>query len=172
MKVDVEVLGMGFNDTGYPGAFTSVVDEIIRSLVTRNGTALHLFSGQSTIGDERIDIEHPNATIKVNVKEFILSDTRDWDWVILDPPYPIHRTSSKLQGYGLRGSVSSDVKFRRSLKLYLQAHVNNVLWLDYCAPMIKGFQRRKLWLLLPGGFHSVRVLSWLCRNMKPMELGI
>jgi len=26
--------------------------------------------------------------------------------------------------------------------------------------------RKKLWLLLPGGYHNVRVLSWLKREMK------
>ena len=46
--------------------------------------------------------------------------------------------------------------------------LDNVLWLDYCAPSIKGFYRKKLWLLLPGGFHTVRVLSWLQKESQPM----
>ena len=113
-----------------------------------------------------MDIEHPNATINENVKEFIKKDIRSWNWVILDPPYQITRTDVKLNGYGIKGSVSADVIFRRQLKQYFQRHTQNILWLDTCAPMITGFYREKLWLVLTGGFHTVRVLSWLKREMK------
>jgi len=165
-KFDIEVLGMGMNTSSYPGAFTKPVQEIIKSHIS--GKVLHLFSGSSLIGDERVDIKHPNATLKCDVKEFIKSDTRVWDWVILDPPYNITRVDTKLVGYGLSVCVASDVTFRRQLKNYFQNHTENILWLDNCAPMIRGFRREKLWLLLPGGFHTVRVLSWLKREMKPL----
>jgi len=168
MKTQIEVLGMGFNNTGYPGAFTKPVENIIKSHI--KGKVLHLFSGQSLIGNERIDIEHLNATQNIDVKEFIRTDKRQWDWVVLDPPYNITRVGAKLKGYGLSGCVGSDVIFRRALKDYCQRHVNNILWLDISAPMIKGFERKKLWLLLPGGFHTVRVLSWLSKISQPMEL--
>lgn len=164
MKLDFEVLGMGFNNTGYPGAFTKPVENIIKSHIT--GGVLHLFSGSSLIGDERVDIEHPNATLNCDVKEFIKNDYRQWDWCLLDPPYNITRVGTKLKGYGLSGCIASDVTFRRNLKHYFQTHTENILWLDICAPMIKGFRRQKLWLLLPGGFHTVRVLSWLKREMN------
>jgi len=160
------VIGMGFNNSGYPGAFTKPVDNIIKSHIS--GKVLHLFSGASLIGDCRVDIEHANATQNCDVKEFIATDNRQWDWVILDPPYNITRVGTKLKGYGLIGCVASDVIFRRNLKRYFQQHTENILWLDICAPMIKGFSRQKLWLLLPGGFHTVRILSWLQREMKPL----
>jgi len=150
----------------YQGAFPLSVDNVIRQILA--GKVLHFFSGSSLIGDERIDIEHPNATKNMNVKDFMANDNRSWDWVILDPPYNITRTDKKLNTYPLKGSVSSDVIFRRKLKLYLQQYANNVFWLDICAPMIKGFYRQKLWLVLSGGFHTVRVLSWLKREMKPL----
>ncbi|KKL23361.1 hypothetical protein LCGC14_2426190, partial [marine sediment metagenome] len=102
-------------------------------------------------------------------KEFIKTDKRDWDWVVLDPPYLIASAGTKLKGYGTKDSISSsNVAFRRDLKRYFQQHTDNILWLDICAPSIKGFYRRKLWLVLTGGFHTVRVLSWLQREMKPM----
>lgn len=150
----------------YQGAFPLAVDTIIRRLI--NGKVLHLFSGSSLIGEERIDIEHKNATLNCNVKEFIKTDQRQWDWAILDPPYDITRKDVKLPSYGLRGAVTSDVIFRRNLKQYFQKHTDNILWLDICAPMIKGFSRQKLWLILSGGFHTVRILSWLKREMKPL----
>lgn len=165
-QFEFEVLGMGFNNSGYPGAFTKPVAQIINSHIA--GAVLHLFSGSSLIGDERIDIQHPNATMNCDVKEFIKTDRRHWDWVILDPPYNITRVGTKLKGYGLSGCIASDVLFRRALKDYFQQYVDNILWLDICTPMIKGFVREKLWLLLPGGFHTVRVLSWLKKEMKPL----
>lgn len=150
----------------YPGSFPLSVDTIIRRTI--KGKVSHLFSGSSILGEERIDIDHSNATKNMNVKEFIATDTREWDWVVLDPPYHITRTDIKLNGYGLKGAVSSDVIFRRNLKQYFQRYTKNILWLDICAPMIKGFYRKKLWLVLSGGFHTVRVLSWLEREMKPL----
>ncbi len=165
-KFELEALAPSAPLRDYPGAFPANVETIIKRLI--ESRVLHLFSGSSLIGDERIDIEHPNATKNINVKEFIATDTRDWDWVVLDPPYQITRTDVKLNGYGLKGSVSADVIFRRKLKRYFQEHASNIIWLDICAPIIKGFYRKKLWLVLTGGFHTVRVLSWLKREMKPL----
>ena len=162
-KFEIDYLPPSAATGEYPGAFPPNVGIVIKRLV--KGRILHLFSGSSTIGEERIDINHPNATKNVNVKDFIKRDERYWDWVVLDPPYQITRTNTKLNGYGIKGAVSSDVIFRRGLKQYFQRHVDNVLWLDICAPVIKGFKRQKLWLLLPGGFHTVRVLSWLKKEM-------
>lgn len=155
---EVEVLGMGFNNSGYPGAFTPVVNNIIKTV--SGGKVLHLYSGSSLIGDERVDIEHPNATINCRVEDFIKGNKKYWDWVVLDPPYNI-TNEGKLKGYGLTKAVFANVPLRNALKQYFQNYAGNIMWLDYCAPMIKGFDRRKLWFLLPGGFHTVRVLSWL-----------
>ena len=154
---DIEVTGMGFNITGYPGAFTQTVKKIIERTIY--GKVLHLFSGQSEIGEERIDIEHINATQRINVKDFLKTDNRDWDWILLDPPYEMVR-KSKTKEYKIQQPFSADVELRTLILNYAIKHTKNILWLDYTAPMIKGFDRRKLWLLLPGGCHNVRVLSW------------
>ena len=165
-KFEVEAIGMGTNNTGYPGAFPPAIQGLIQSQIS--GRVLHLFSGSSLIGNERVDIEHPNSTLKTDIRQFIDEDKRDWDWVVLDPPYAIIRADTKLATYGENKAISSDVIFRRKLLHYLARHSENVLWLDFCAPMIKGFHRQKLWLVLPDGFHTVRVLSWLKREMKPL----
>lgn len=162
-KFEHEVLGMGTNFEKYPCAFTPVVKDIIKSVIV--GRVLHLYSGSSFIGDERVDLEHPNATLNVRVEDFVTTDIRDWDFVVLDPPYAITRRK-KLDKYAETASLSADVKWRNGIKQYFRIHCQNILWLDYCAPMITGFRRRKLWVLLPGGYHNVRVLSWLEREMK------
>ena len=163
-KFDFEVSGMGMNTSGYPGAFTSPVQKIIKEVLY--GRVLHLYSGSSLIGNERIDLEHPNATRHYRVEEFIEQNEEDWDWVLLDPPYAI-RSLKKLEGYGEKSSLSSNVKWRNQVRNYMSKHTQNILWLDFCAPMVSGFVRKKLWLLLPGGFHTVRILSWLTKGETP-----
>lgn len=162
VMVEVEAIGMGFNVTGYPGAFTPKIHLLISGLVSP--PTLHLFSGQSLIGDERVDLEHPNATCNCAVEVFIANDDRQWEFVILDPPYGIDRVKTKLREYGRRGAIGGNVALRRMLKRWLGNHTQNILWLDQCAPMVEGFWRRKLWLVLPGGHHNVRVLSFLVKE--------
>lgn len=161
-RFEFEVLGLGMNKSSYPGAFTEPVKQIIKSIIS--GKVLHLYSGSSLIGDERIDLGHPNATKNTRVEDFLKEDKRDWDWCLLDPPYAITRRK-KLNKYAEITSLSADVIWRNSIKDYFHWHIKNILWLDYCAPMIRGFRRKKLWLLLPGGYHNVRVLSWLQKEM-------
>lgn len=165
-KFEFEVLPMGINRKDYPGAFTDNVAWVIKSVLY--GKVLHLYSGSSLLGNERVDIKHPNATLNMRVEDFLQNDDREWDWVLLDPPYAIQRADLKLKDYGEKDSLSGNVKLRRMLKWYCAKHTENVLWLDFCAPNYPGFYRKKLWLFIPGGYHTVRVLSWLKREMKPL----
>jgi len=160
---EIEITGMGNNITSYPGAFTPVVNKIIEMVI--EGKTLQLFSGVSKIGDERVDIERPEATIRKDVLNFIKEDKRDWDFVILDPPYEIKR-KSKIEEYGRTSSVASDVILRRELSEYFLKHTQNILWLDMCAPLPKGFRRKKIWFLFPGGYHTIRILSWLEKDLS------
>jgi len=164
---NIEVCGLGNNITGYPGAFTPIVNDIIKQTIF--GKSLHLFSGVSKIGTERIDIERPEATKRQDVLEFIKQDQRQWDFVILDPPYEIKR-KSKLEEYGRTSSVAADVILRRKLVEYFKGHTVNILWLDMCAPLPAGFKRKKLWFLFPGGYHTIRILSWLEKDNTQPEL--
>lgn len=155
---DIEIGGLGMNRTEYPGAFTPTVDRIINQTIY--GRVLHLFSGISKIGDIRVDTERLEATNREDVLEFIGKDKTHWDFVILDPPYEIKR-KSKIEVYARVSSVAADVILRTKLSDYFLSHTDNVLWLDMCAPLPKGFKRKKLWFLFPGGYHTLRVLSWL-----------
>ena len=172
---EIEISGLGMNNTGYPGAFTPTVNNIIQEIQNslyqtlasysepKMVQILHLFSGVSKIGDVRVDIERPEATDNIDVLDFIQSDTRHWDLVILDPPYEI-KTTSKLSEYGKTSSVAANVPLRTALVQYFIKHCDNVVWLDMCAPLFEGFNREKLWFLFPGGYRTVRILSWLKRR--------
>jgi len=157
----VEVLMMGTQSGEYWGAFTPIVENIINKTIT--GKVLHLFSGRSLIGNERVDLERPEATIRQDVRDFIKTDKRHWTFVVLDPPYEQKR-KSKLKDYAKPMALSSDVFFRREVIQYCLDHVDNILWLDYCAPNPKGFRRQKLWVLIQGAYFPVRILSWLKRE--------
>ena len=164
-KFEHEVLFMGVNDSGYAGAFTKEVQAVINSVIY--GKVLHLYSGVSLIGEERIDLESPQATANMMVEDFIESDDREWDWALLDPPYAI-KSLNKIKDYAETSSLTGNIEWRVKIKDYFKLHCSNVLWLDYCAPIIQGFKRQKLWFFLPGGYHHIRVLSWLKREMKPL----
>lgn len=161
-KFELEAVSMGISPGGYPGAFTIPVKRLIQDTIS--GKVLHLYSGSSFIGDERIDIEHPNATQNIDVYDFVKTDDRQWDFVILDPPYQLKQQEQKQKGYGKKLSMIQDVKVRRAIRAYFHLHVDNILWLDYCAPIMQGFGRKKLWLLIPLSFERVRILSWLKRE--------
>lgn len=185
INFDYEFKGLGFQTKGYPGAFTPIVEHDIKKALIQirrdKGKpikVLHLFSGVSAIGDIRVDIERQEATDRVDVMAFIEQDQRWWDAVLLDPPYSIQNTrklllgeyvSDTVGGYGRVSSVASDVPMRNALSNFFIKKTNNVLWLDMCVPfptVMKqaGYKRQKLYFYFPGGYHTMRVMSWLRRK--------
>lgn len=156
----VIVLAMGTAKGDYPGQFTPVVKNIILEQIEGYSNVLHLFSGRSKIGDVRVDIDNQNATLQTDVVSFLEQDKEFWDYTILDPPYGI-QTRDKLSSYGKVGSIGGNTAMRMTLKKWAMNHTWRILWLDHCAPMIPFFKRVILWILLPGGFRYLRVLSLL-----------
>ena len=159
-----EVHFMGSNKKGYPGAFPDNVERIIRQILTGSqGRILHLFSGTSDIGNVRVDLKRPEATINTNVFDFIKTDDAKgpWEWCLLDPPYIM---KSPIKEYADQTSVAASVPKRRALGVFFLNHCANVLWFDFCAPLPSGFYREKIMFFLPGGYRHVRTLSWLKRE--------
>lgn len=156
-----EVKFMGYNKHGYVGAFPDNVEKDILSLV--KNPCLHLFSGSSLIGDTRVDIAHENATNKCDVFDYLqtFQIQKQWEWCLLDPPYNIHNPSQDLKEYKIYSSVSCSVPKRQALARFFKKFCKNVLWLDYCAPLPPGFIREKVWFYFPGGYRTIRILSWL-----------
>ena len=162
-QFDYEVEGMGVARGNYGGEFTEPVKLLIRYWLNKYpGKVLHLFSGSSKIGDTRIDIDHPNATVNMEVERYLERAIEHFEWVILDPPYLVE--SHDLKGYKISKAFSADVPARRLFQEWAQEHAERIMWLDLCAPLPKGFEREKLYFLLPGGYRNVRVLSILRRE--------
>jgi hypothetical protein len=156
---DVEVCGLGINGTGYPGGFPNGVEKII--LNTIYGRVLNLFSGVSKIGDVRVDLLRPEATDNCDVLDFIQVNEVVWDFVLADPPYSLKSAPAKLKIYGSVEHFTGNIPYQRKMAEFLKNYAKNVLWLDQSAPLPAGFKRVKVWVLLPGGWAFVRVLSWL-----------
>jgi hypothetical protein len=150
----------------YRGGFPSSVSEIIKELIS--GRVLNLYSGASDIGTIRVDLVCKEATHNMTVEEFIANDKSHWDWVILDPPYKIKKPEF-LNNFADARPLSGNALIKDRLRLYLRAAADNVLWLDYCSPTVKGFNRNFIWLLIPGNcWESCRVLTWLSRTGAEM----
>jgi len=160
-KFDYEALGMGTAKGEYDGQFTPAVDKLIKywTWYKYPGKILHLFSGNSRIGNIRVDIDNPNATHNVDVEEYLKQSKENFEWVLLDPPYLVE--SHDLRGYKISKAFSADVPARRLFQEWAQKHTKRIIWLDLCAPLPQGFRREKLYFLLPGGYRNIRVLSIL-----------
>jgi hypothetical protein len=157
----------GYNNTGYQGGFPSRVLKRIEQTV--QSPCLHLFSGSSLIGDERIDIKHPNATKNMNVYQFLQEDNHNWKYVVLDPDYCISRKDIKLKVHGLKESVGGNKLAEKLLAQYFQKHAENILWFDMTSPCFDGFYRAKIWLYVMGGFRPARILTLLKREGTNLE---
>jgi hypothetical protein len=152
----------GFNNTGYAGGFPSRVEERIQRII--QSPCLHLFSGSSRIGDERIDIKHPNATKKMNVYDFVQQDKHNWKFVVLDPDYCISRKDVKLKVHGLKEHVGGNKLAEKLLAQYFQEHAENILWFDTTSFCFDGFYRHKVYFYLMGASRPIRALTWLKRE--------
>lgn len=152
----------GFNNTGYVGGFPSRVEDRIRKIA--QSPCLHLFSGSSTIGDCRVDLKHPNATVKMNVYDFLQTDKRNWKFVVLDPDYCISRKDVKLKVHGLKDHVGGNKLAEKMFAQYFQEHAENVLWFDMTSFCFDGFYRHKVYFYLMGSARPVRALTWLKRE--------
>lgn len=165
--MESECLYMGINNTGYAGGFGANVVNVIKSLI--ESPCLHLFSGTSKIGDIRVDIERPEATINCDVFDFIKDNKQHWKWCVLDPPYKIENAHSDLKQYGDWTCVTASVPKRRALEEFFIKYCDNVLWLDLASPKPQGFVRKKVWTFIPSSYQHIRALTWLKRSADKLE---
>jgi len=123
---------------------------------------IHLFSGSSKIGKIRVDIEHPNATDKRDVFDWINGNSGAWpkpNVLLLDPDYDIQRKDKKLHNHGITRSLSASIKHRNIfLDWVYQNQFDEVIYLDQCSPKLKGYAW-EYWLVQTGGWHTNRLLN-------------
>ena len=160
--IEVKPEFMGIQTTGYVGAFPPAVERRVGQIAEH--PLLHLFSGRSRLGDVRVDLERPEATINCDVLEFVRNHNADYKFVIADPPYELYNADEKLRQYASKVAVSASIPLRTAIEEYLRLHVDNVLWFDYCIPPFRGFGRYKVWLYAPHGWAKIRALTWLKRK--------
>lgn len=167
-----EVIKVGCS-VDYQGGFRAPLDKIIERTAEKIGhPILHLYSGRSKIGDERIDLATKEATINTDVGEYLKQKPKQrWRLVLLDPPYAIQSADKKLTDYASITPLSANVPRRQQFTAYCRKYVDNILWLDQCAPIFTPFKREKLWLILGGGYCTVRVLSWLSAPSRLEDFG-
>ena len=166
--IEVKPEFMGFHNGDYPGAFPPKVAERIRMIAA--SPCLHFFSGSSKIGDERIDLTHPNATRNMDVFDFCQSDNRDWEFLVLDPPYALSDRNVERMGYAKHDTWLWSSKTRRDiLEDYIFAHIRQILWFDTVSPCPRGFYRERTWLYIKGGYTSIRALTWLKRKGERLQ---
>lgn len=81
----LEILTVGNGSKKYPGDFTKKEIKIIK--YNCRGKILHLFSGCSLIGHERIDYACKEATKNIDVFEYLENCNKKFNTVIIDAPY-------------------------------------------------------------------------------------
>lgn len=170
---EIETFGMGTATGKYPGEFTPTVKERIEELLRRSsssggGKTLHLFSGESRLGDVRVDLTSGTATHNMDVFDFLSLPIADrwWDAVLLDPPYELSPSKIKNLAYAGWRPLAPSVPLRNKFADWCREHAAHIIWLDVCAPVPSGFRRLYLGTILPGGYHRARLLSWLKNNSR------
>lgn len=159
----IKCYGSGFTTGKYPGEFQNNVLKIIQKELAQeltHGRVLHLFSGSSRIGNVRVDIDNENATDQKDVKDFLKNCEENFDVILLDPPYLVNASDLK-QGYKISRPFSCNIPLRRYFENWAFKHTKKVLWLDVCSPLIKGFERKKVFFFLSGGYRTIRALTIL-----------
>lgn len=64
-----------------------VIREYLQSLNLEEKNVLNLFSGNSKIGNVRVDLDNKNATLNLDVLFYLQNYDEKFDFIILDPPF-------------------------------------------------------------------------------------
>ena len=169
MKLKLIKVGNGTKD--YPGNFTKKEKEIINKSIV--GKACNLFSGKSLIGRWRIDLSCNEATIKMNVFDW-LSLCHDFEMkgcetVIVDAPYN-QRFADKYQQIG-----NTDKQFiifansKKTTELFdkIDENINpkRIIIKSWNYYIPKGYKDVGSYLCYAGGFRKPTILM-ICERVE------
>ncbi len=146
--MQLELVTVGRGETNYPGSFTKFDKRTI--FAWAYGYTLHLFSGSSDIGKCRVDWHCKEATLNVDVFEFlegIIDKPNFISTIILDPPYN--------ESYAKKYSIIGHRKYYQFI-MYTHAEITSHLFnmLRELAPnriILKSWQ-----YYIPKDYHLVK----------------
>jgi hypothetical protein len=155
------------NGGKYPGSFTKKEYDWLKTYAL--GSVLHLFSGSSVFGDVRVDLANPNATHQQDVFEFLRTNTRPFDSVVLDPPY-----NAK---FAERYAALFNGKAAHQFIIFAQCQKTTDLWtlLHHLSPrrillkswnwyIVKGYHMFRCFVCYAGGYRKPTFFLIMDRN--------
>ena len=158
---------------GYKASFHPNVEKVIRQLV---GTkfCINLFSGSSTIGNIRVDIENKHATNNENVYNFIqnyeMPKTDGETILVMDPDYNIKRAELKLKPHGIKESLAGNVLAHKLLYGFIdRCKFDHIVLLDYCSPEFANYSEMWFWRVKYQGWVHNRTLTWYIRKNYDLD---
>ena len=146
---------------GYKGSFHPNVEKVIKEII-KDRFCVHLFSGSSKIGNVRIDIDNPNATINQNVYDFIQEYKLEESnaVLLLDPDYHLKRNDLKLKTHGIKESLAGNVLAHKLFYKFLDNNdFKEILLLDLCSPTFKNYKEEHFWRVKYQGWVHNRTLT-------------
>ncbi len=174
---DIEVISVGNGSSDYVGNFTKEENAIIQNYL--HGYVFHLFSGNSQIGNCRIDFDNSNATLKSCVFEFLNSikqEVKGVNTVILDPPY------SKKFGLKYQKLIKNESKYKKAEQFLIFANARKttelfnlirekinperIIMKSWNFYIPKGYYLRKGYCCYAGGYRKPTFLLILDKKME------
>ena len=165
----IELIKVGNGNKEYPGNFTPKEIEIIK----RNciGKVLHLFSGNSRIGDLRVDFSNPNANYKTDVFIFLKIRLKNIGTVIIDAPYN-QKFADKYQKIGNTPKqfiIFANTKKTTLLFNYIDKIDPKIIilksWNYYC---LKRYEIKECYICYPGGYRKSTFLIIMKKKQEKL----
>lgn len=157
--MNLQIIKVGNGSKEYAGNFTKREKEIITEEIF--GISCNLFSGKSNIGDIRVDFKQPEATINMDVFEYLENCNDKIETFIIDPPYN-KRFADKYQKIGNTGKqfiIFANAKGTTKLfDLVRNLNPKRIIiksW-NYFVP--KGYKDGGSYLCYAGGYRKPTIL--------------
>lgn len=157
----IKLIKVGNGTSEYPGNFTKKENQIIKK--NAKGRIINLFSGNSKIGNFRIDFSNSNATNNINVFEWLKSLNSSFkiyhnQTVIVDAPYN-QKFGDKYQKLGNTQKqfiIFANAKDTTKLFDLISEKINPKTiilksWNYYC---LKKYEIKECYVCYPGGYRK------------------
>ena len=152
----MELIKVGNGSSDYPGNFTKKENNII--LKNIKGRSLNIFSGNSKIGDIRIDFYNKHTTLNNDVFNYLkYCKYKSFDTIIIDAPYN-QRFADKYQKIGntpkqfiIFANAKKTTELFELVKKISPQIIILKSWNYYC---VAGYNIKKCYVCYPGGYRK------------------